>query len=44
MCDHSLGALPCLNTQPHTGHGHGCVHHASDAPDRHTDDSTQEEM
>jgi hypothetical protein len=29
MCSHYLGTLPCLNAQPHEGHGRGCVHHGT---------------
>ncbi|GAB2863827.1 hypothetical protein [Nocardioides pacificus] len=27
-CSHRLGALPCLNHEPHEGDGRGCVHHS----------------
>ena len=38
MCTHELGNLPCVNPNPHPGHGHGCVHHSTSAvDDRHTD-------
>lgn len=36
MCSHELGGLPCVNRAPHTGKGHGCVHHSETGiPDRH---------
>lgn len=39
-CSHTLGGLPCMNHQPHTGNGRGCVHYSrSGVPDRHGDDS-----
>jgi hypothetical protein len=36
VCTHDLGGLPCVNREPHTGNGRGCVHHSeSGVPDRH---------
>jgi len=35
-CAHELGGLPCVNPDPHSGRGRGCVHHStSGVPDRH---------
>lgn len=29
MCAWTLGDLPCTNTEPHPGEGHGCTHESS---------------
>ena len=35
-CPHTLGGLPCVNHQSHSGVGRGCVHYSrSGVPDRH---------
>lgn len=37
-CSHLLGPLPCVNTHPHPGNGHGCIHiSGSFVDDRHND-------
>lgn len=28
-CPHTLSGLPCMNHQPHTGDGRGCVHYSA---------------
>lgn len=43
-CGHFLGTLPCDNPRGHEGgvDGHGCTHTAAWAPDRHTQEASDE--
>jgi tetrahydromethanopterin S-methyltransferase subunit A len=39
-CRHRLSGLPCVNREPHTGNGRGCVHVS--ASGSHVDDRHRE--